>query len=157
MYLALENNILVCAAAAHEVLRDCLRPYMLLCLAGMAINSLLALDWCTSCVVTQIHPKSLCPHVSPRAGSCPTNHPVLVSLPASDGLADPKAVSCRGSAGRWASMEMRKRDRRRFPPQSLCDNVHLPDLQPCTISSPSRADSVLVAAQPFCTYLCSST
>lgn len=41
----MENNISVCAAAAHKVLGYRLvSPHMLPCLTGMAIKSLLPLD-----------------------------------------------------------------------------------------------------------------
>lgn len=131
----------MCAAASHKVLRYRLSPYMLLCLAGMAINSLLTLDWCTLCVVIQIHPTSLCSHLFLHAGTHPTNHLMLVSLPASDcascfphpkegdGLADTDAMSCRGSTGRWASTEREKERGEEifFPPLPLCDHVHFSD------------------------------
>lgn len=93
---------------------------MLQRLTGMAVKSLLTLDWCTLCVVTQIHPTSLCPHLFLHAGTHPTNHLMLVSLPAGDcascfphpeegdGLAYTNAMSCRGRAGRWASIESGK-------------------------------------------------
>lgn len=148
-------------------------PYMLQRLTGMAVKSLLTLDWCTLCVVTQIHPTSLCPHLFLHAGTHPTNHLMLVSLPAGDcascfphpeegdGLAYTNAMSCRGRAGRWASIESGKEREEEiffFPClyAVMCISLtftilnHLLIIQRC-------ADSIQVAAQPFCIYLCSST
>ena len=172
MYLALENNILVCAAAAHKVLRYRLvSSYMLLCLTGMAIKSLPTLDWCTSCVVTQIHPTFLCPHLFLYAGTHPTNHLMLVSLPASDcascfphpkegdGLADTNAMSCRGSTGRCASIERERKEEIFFSPclyVIMCISLTFTVLHHL-LSTQCCADSIQMAAQPFCIYLCSST
>lgn len=95
MYPALENNILVCAAAAaHKGLRYRLvSPYMLLCLAGTATKSLPALDLCTLCTVTQIHPSTLCS----RLFFPPVCVAVCVSL-SSHHLTPPSAVQ---SELRW--------------------------------------------------------
>lgn len=151
MYLALENNILVCAAAAHKVLRYHLSPDMPLCLAGMAINSLPTRDWCILCTVAQIHPTSLYPHPFLHAGTHPTNQLVLVSLPASGcascfphpkGTADTNAVSCRGSAGWWASREkeiFREEEISSPSPRSAWSCAFPWLLQSCAISSPSSA------------------
>lgn len=171
MYLALENNILVRAATAHKVLRYRLHPCTLLCLAGMAINSFPTLDWCTLSMVTQIHPTSLCPHLFLHAGTHPTNHLMLVSLPAracansfphpeeGDGLADTNALSSRGSAGRWASTEREKETEEEISPRFcviVCVSLDFAVLH-LLLSIQCCADSIQVAAQPFRIYLCSST
>lgn len=68
----------------------------------------------------------------------PTNHLMLVSLPASDcascfphpkmegELAGTTAVSCRGRTGRWAPTE-RKREKQKTLFSPLCEHVHFPD------------------------------
>ena len=116
-------------------------------------------------MVTQIHPTFLCPHLFLYAGTHPTNRLMLVSLPASDcascfphpkegdGLADTNAMSCRGSAGRCASIEReRKEEIFFFAPLPLCDHVHFPDfyspapspLQPVLCRQHSDGSSTLL-------------
>ena len=122
---------------------------MLLSLTGMAIKSLLTLDWRTLCVVTQIHPTSLCPHLFLHTGTHPTNHLMLVSLPANGcarcfphqkremGLHIP--MPCPAELAQGSELQQRERKRFFFSPVSIwwCAFPRL--LQSCTISSPSSA------------------